>query len=288
MINDRVFFAESLLIPSSYRAIFKTIHRNLSSPNYPVICNTYKQKIEQKFHIDVPQIKDYSEYATSDFLRNVIFLKQAHNFGKLALNAIPEVKPLLLYYAENQLQAFFVYSIFHFKDNSFGHGLSISGNSYENIGVKIKEKGFFQRIVNAYTILGSSWIFSPLELTGGNGLQERDDPYSFVTTPTLRLKELIEIKNHAKPHPNGYILDQTDYLFLFLASFLARYKPDIWHEIVGGEKGDEFAYFKQSFTRFSLVWDRLIHMLFSIYHNTTPPPLSTPDYEMKQYQYQIN
>jgi len=282
MINDKIFFAESLLIPSSYRAIFKQIHGNLTSPDYTVICKSYKDRLDASLHTDVPSLRDFSEYNESDFIRNVIFLKQAYNFEKLSANAASEVKPLLLYYAENQLYAFFVYSLFYFDNFSKGHGLSIVGNTYDNIGVSIKKNGFFQRIVNTYTVLGSSWVFSPLKLNSSNSFDELDGEYSFVKEPTIPLKKLIKIKNNFKPNPDGYITDQLDYLFLFIASSLARYKPDLWHSIVAGENGDEIAYFKQSFTRFNIVWKRLLHTLFSQYHNTGEYTLHSFDIEMNE------
>lgn len=288
MITDRIFFAESLMIPSSYQTIFKKINSNLLSNNYAVFCNTFKDKLEDNFKSDAPQIKNYSEYTKADYLRNVIFLKQAYNFGNLAQTAIPEVKPLLLYYAENQLQAFFTYSLFHFEENSIGHGLSVSGKSYQNIGVKIQKNGFFQRLVNSYSILGSNWIHCPLEFNSfEKAFKKFDGEFIYSKKPTIKLKKLIEIKNISKPNPDGYILDQSDYIFLFIASSLTRYQPDLWHSIVGGEEGNEFVYFKQSFTRFWVVWDRLINVLYSIYHNSFPPPLYYDDEEMKDLKYKI-
>ena len=288
MILDRKFFAESLLIPHSYKGIFKKIHSNLTQPNYQVICNTYHEKLQNSFRNDVPAIREFSNYEDSDFLRNVIFLKQAHNFGKLATNAVIEVKPLLLYYAENQLFAFFIYSIFHFNNPSRGHGLSMSGNTYDNIGINIEKSGFFQRMINAYTILGAPWIFSPCKRTSSNGIEELDGENAFTKEPTISLKKLIEIKNNSKPNPDGYILDQIDFIFLFLASSLARYKPDIWHAIVNGEHGGEIAYFKQSFTRFESLWTRLIHTLYSIYHGNQYPPLNEMDIQIKDWNYMID
>jgi len=288
MIEDGKFFAESLLIPHSYKGIFKTIHSTLNQPNYPVICNTYHDKLENSFRNDVPVIRDFSEYESSDFLRNVIFLKQAHNFGQLASKAIIEVKPLLLYYAENQLFAFFIYSIFHFNHPSIGHGLSMNGSTYDNIGIKIKKSGFFQRIINTYTILGSSWIFSPCQRTSSNGIEVLDGDYTFTKEPTISLKKLIQIKNNSKPNPDGYVFDQLDFLFLFLASSLARYKPDMWHSIVSGEHGGEIAYFKQTFTRFESLWNRLIHTLYSLYHGIDRAPLYAFDIETKEYDYMID
>jgi len=102
------------------------------------------------------------------------------------------------------------------------------------------------------------------------------------------LKELIEIKNNAKPSLDGYILDQTDFLFLFLASSLARYKPDLWHSIVNGDKGNEIAYFKQTFSRFDKLWDRLLYTLFTMYHGNHPHALSSMDIEHPDLDFKID
>lgn len=288
MITDKKFFAESLLIPHSYTKIFKKIHSNLGQPNYPVLCNTYREKLGNSFQNDAPKIKEFSNYTPADFLRNVIFLKQAQNFGKLAKDSLPEVKPLLLYYAENQLFAFFINSIFHFDGSSKGHGLSMNGDSYENIGIEFQKSGFFQRIVNSYTILGAPWVFSPFRKTSSGGFESSDNEFSINNQPVLSLKRLIELKNHVKPDPYGYVFDQTDFLFLFLASSLARYKPDIWHSIVNGENRDEIAYFKQTFSRYEKLWDRLLDILYSMYHGELPSPLYDMDVGRTTLNYKID
>ena len=288
MITDKKFFVESLLIPHSYTSIFKKLHSGMKTPNYPVLCKTYREKVDSSFQNDVPKIREFSNYTSDDFLRNVIFLKQAQNFGKLAKEAITEVKPLLLYYAENQLFAFFIYSIFHFDGPSKGHGLSMVGDSYENIGIEFQKSGFFQRIINSYSILNASWIFSPFKITGGGTLEDTNSKFSITKKPSILLKELIELKNHAKPNPDGDILDQCDFLFLFLASSLSRYKPDLWHAIVNGEKGDEIAYFKQSFSRFEKLWDRLLNTLYSLYHGNNPYSLLQMDVERTKLEYKID
>ena len=82
MITDKKFFVESLLIPHSYKAIFKKIHLGMKTPNYPVLCKTYREKVDNSFQNDVPKIRKFTNYTGDDFLRNVIFLKQAQNFGK--------------------------------------------------------------------------------------------------------------------------------------------------------------------------------------------------------------
>lgn len=287
MITDSRFFVESMLIPHSYKAIFKKIKGGMKTPNYAVICKTYREKTENSFQNDIPKIREFTNYTNEDFLRNVIFLKQAQNFGKLAKDAIIEVKPLLLYYAENQLFAFFIHSIFHFDGPSRGHGLSMIGTDLDDIGIEFQKSGFFQRIVNSYSILNAPGIFSSLKINGQGGVDEIGTQYSITKTPTITLSELIELKDNSKPGPDGYILDQFDFLFLFLASSLARYKPDLWHLIVNGENGNQIAYFKQSFSRFEKLWDRLLHTLYSLYHGSAPYALHEMDIERKELDYNI-
>ena len=238
----------------------------MTSRNYPEICNVYKSKLENSLQNDVPSIKEFDSYNVPDFLRNTIFLKQAQNFGKLGKTSMIALKPLLLFDAENQMFSFFIGSIFHFNNSSKGYGLELVGDTYENIGVEIKKKGFFQRIINIYAILGCSSAFSPYTQTSGNKFEKLGGEFDFTKTPTITLRKLIEIKNSTKPDSQGYIFDQIDYLFLFLAASLARYQPDIWHSIVNGEFGDEIIYFKQVFNRYEKLYSRLIETLFSLYH----------------------
>ena len=58
MIEDRIFFAESLMIPSSYRTIFKKINKNISQKNYPAICNSYKEKLSESHCEDIPKVRN--------------------------------------------------------------------------------------------------------------------------------------------------------------------------------------------------------------------------------------
>lgn len=263
--DDPKFFAESLLIPHSYKNFLKKIHSNLSTGNYSDICNEYKSKLENSFQNDAPLVQEFSNYSNPDFLGNTIFLKQAQNFSKLGKTAMIALKPILLFDAENQIFAFFMNSIFHFNGPSQEYGLDLSGDTYENIGIEIKKSGFFQRVINTYAILGCTGAFSPFQRTRDNKFEKLDKELDFTKTPTISLRKLIEIKNASKPDSPGFIFDQIDFLFLFLASSLAKYKPDLWHSIVNGEFGDEIIYFKQAFNRFETLSSRLIDALFSFY-----------------------
>ena len=289
MIEDTKFFVESMLIPYSYRTIFKKINSEMNTSEHTILCSKYREKLENSFRNDVPKIEKFSNYTHDDFLRNVIFLKQAQNFRKFAKDAITEVKPLLLYYAESQFFAFFIYSIFHFDGPAKGHGLSMTGNSLKNIGIKFQESGFFQRIVNTYSLLDASWIFSPLEIKDKNEIKKCENLYQITKKPTITLDKLIELKDQCRPNYYGHDFDQLDFLFIFLASSLARYKPDLWHTIVNGDKGNQIAYFKQSFSRFEKLWDRLFDVLYSLYRGRNYiPTFYTMDEERIESQYEID
>jgi hypothetical protein len=162
------------------------------------------------------------------------------------------------------------------------------GDNYENIGLEFAKAGFFQRVVNTYTVLKHEWIFSPYKRTVNEEFEKLDLEFDFTKKPTITLQKLIELKDGSKPDPPGHIFDQFDFLFLFLASSLARYKPDMWHSIVGGEHGNEIAYFNQSFDRFDKLSARLIHVLFSIYYNADYLPLSHMDVDLDYDKYTVN
>ena len=237
----------------------------MGTSNYSDICNEYKSKLENSFQNDAPLVQEFAYYSDPDFLGNTIFLKQAQNFSKLGKTAMIALKPILLFDAENQIFAFFMNSIFHFNGPSQEYGLELSGDIYENIGIEFKKSGFFQRVINTYAILGCTGAFSPFKRTTDNKFEKLDEKFDFTKTPTISLRKLIEIKNASKPDPPGFIFDQIDFLFLFLASSLAKYKPELWHPIVNGEFGDEIIYFKQAFNRFETLSTRLIGALFSFY-----------------------
>lgn len=285
--DDPKFFSESLLIPHSYKMFLKKIHSNLTLNNFPDICNVYKSKLEGSFLKDVPSIKEFGNYSSSDFLRNTIFLKQAQNFGNLGKTAMIALKPILLFDAENQLFSFFINSIFHFNDSSKDYGMELIGDTCENIAVEIKKTGLFQRVINTYAIMGYSSHFSPYKLTRGNEFEKLEGDFDFTNTPLINLGRLIEFKNSNNSDSPGYISDQIDFLLLFIAASLARYKPDIWHSIVNGEFGDEIIYFKQTFNRFEKLSVRLTETLFSLYHGTKDSPLLGLDKDLDGSKFSI-
>lgn len=265
MIDNPKFFGESLLVPHSYKNIFKKINSNLYESNYDVICNNYKSKLDNSCSGDAPMLKEFTNYDSSNFLANTIFLKQAQNFANLGKTSIIAVKPLLLYNAEIQLFTFFINTLFHFNNSTEGHGLKFLGSNYDDIGVKVEKYGFFQRIINTYSVLGNSWIFSPYERGTNKEFKKTGEGFDFVKTPDLKIRKLIEFKNSPEPGQPEYYLDQIDFVLLFLSFSLARYKPSIWHSIVNGEFGDEIIFFKQTFNRFEKLSSRLIDTLYSIY-----------------------
>lgn len=75
----------------------------------------------------------------------------------------------------------------------------------------------------------------------------------------------------------GHQIDILDFLLISFASSFARYGPHVWHKIVLGNYGPEFAWFQHSFDRFDILKRRLIETLVKLSVGHHPTTLTEPD-----------
>jgi hypothetical protein len=125
--RDRSYFTSLLELPSGYaHAVSKLI-----DPLSHVLSKQLSIYNEAKASLDRenpgPSLNEAKQIRASKFqIQNVSSYLQASNFAALADAAIPQTKPLLLYYAENSLFAFFINSVFRYPGYSSGHGMKVN------------------------------------------------------------------------------------------------------------------------------------------------------------------
>lgn len=244
------------------RTVLKRLH---TSPNLTNI-QTYK-KLNETAQDDGLRLNTIDDINENFLTQNITFLKQSKYFAEKGKDSNDEVKPLLFYYAEQTLFAFFVYSLFHYEESSEHHGLSMvwkkNGNVLKKPNLMIKKSGFFNRILDAYCLLTDrKFKFLPF-VKSNSTIVKNDDKDSFLTHHELSLENIIKLRTE-EYQPAGLESDLLDYLMLFYSSSLARYKPVMWMEIAKGRS--ELYQFNQSFSRFDILQGRLLKEICYI-HN---------------------
>jgi len=271
---------DDLKIIHGYGKIIHGVFSNLSKTNIRTKLADYKRKkLELLDQGDVPDLIRKDQINTDAFrIANTIFLKQSEILSDTAKNSDDVVKPILYYYAEQSLFAFFLYSIFSYDEASKHHGLIVNSKSINEISVTILKHGFFQRIVDAYSVFEAGPIYSPI-IFENSGFIKNDKDYSIINKTEFTLDELIKIQQN-NDNVNGNHKDITDYLLMFVASFLARYKPAIWNEILEAKRTDYITYFRKCFDRFDVLYKRLLLTLLLASHNHSIPA-SLQDFDIQ-------
>lgn len=267
-MEDFQLFVNELLLPAGYMKTAKEIKTNLQKLHYQKIMQEYSDEKNRIMNTNEPiTLNTDADLTSQEFLiQNTTFFSQAKYFGDIAKNSTPETKPLLFYYAEISLYAFFIYSLFTYPTPSKSHGLTVDWKSnLKDTKVKILKKGFFSRIVDCYSILECETHFSILTYdTSSKKLGETKYQHSLLNEPSLTLEELIKLRESLGNDANGHYYDVIDFILIFFASSMARYKPYFWHKIIKGQEGTEFAWFTKAFDRFDLLWIRLMKTLLKL------------------------
>jgi len=268
MISDDALLTK-LKIPAGYSEIIKILKTNLVNSNHHSIVANYSTAKQAMKLFENPSIISDDRLQSDKFLiTQTMMYSQSQYFGETAKMAPIDIKPLLYHYAENSLFGFFVYSLNSYPNpNASGHGLNIKWDAdIGKIKVQIKNSGFFQRIIDCYSICKSKTQFAALEYDSTtNDFKETNLKHSFKNEPILTLDEIISLRENLGDQQDGYLYDLIDFVLLFLASSLSRYRPYLWNEISRGEKGTHYIWFQQCFERFDLLKFRLLKSIIDIY-----------------------
>jgi hypothetical protein len=284
---------ENYGVPTAYRESVKTL-----VPHIQVAKNLYirslaeatlayaEQKKRARIGRDTPatwKLEQISERISYD---QTVFLREGIRFNSIADLASDSGKPVLKYYSLTMLQSFFSGSMVRFVNMNLHHGLTMKyASSPKDIVVRIENHGKFSRIVDTYTLLGCDSRFNAFTLVGGEQVYvPSKTEFSYTRQPSLTLPQISALRRETsreyRTHTmyQGFERDLLDYILLFAASNLARYRPSIWKEILDGEKSDYIVQIRSAMDRVSVVTKRLVFAVEAAFRgDNVLDVLVTPD-----------
>ena len=177
-----------------------------------------------------------------------------------ASNTSEEIAPILHHYCFHCFTSFFIYTFFRWKQKHVkSHGVSIKLNDYiPDIEIKFAKKdGIFQRFLDTWALLGASLAFSPIiPIKDADEISFiKNDDYLLQNKDYITLNELLKFKPREFENKiietfkdkwikcqfiTGSPITQINnnlknYLILFTASNIARYRPYMWDLILDGK-----------------------------------------------------
>jgi hypothetical protein len=239
---------------------------------------TLQSQIAKTFARQEDVIKRYSEISrnsieilTTEYLeehpevtsQNVALLRNAMELWKIASQTSDMVAPVLYHYSIHCFISFFNYTFFRWTpEHVSSHGITISKWSNElleiEIAVKKSNKTLFQRFVDTGVLLGAWLAFSPhLPIMENEEVAfVSNGHFLFRASERISLKQLLAFdaetfdrsvnaempgKHLVTPFsgapysPSSYF---KDYVIVFAASSLARYRPYFWVDILEGKTAE--------------------------------------------------
>ena len=232
---------ENLKLEYTYKEIQRKIIENLLKRKRDAI-ESFKTKTA-----DYPRLIRNDDQ--EDLVRqNTILLRNSHEFWEQSQEVSEFVKPILYYYSYQQFSAFFIYTMFKWPMRSSGHGMNCSLNDNMNeITVKFCNTGFFKRLVDTLIVLGNPTAFGsciPFKSEDGFVFGENNIDLR-MPNDEVNLGEILDFKPSAfakefkLKYPNesydrGFDYRLIDYLVVYIASNIARYRPALWRTIIDG------------------------------------------------------
>jgi len=257
---------ETLTLVHFYKEAQKQII-NAFAP-YGYVVNRYSEV--SKYNVRAIGNQDAEDLKVSE--QNIVLLKNAIEFWRIALQTSPSVAPVLYHYSLHCFISFFSYTFFKWEpEHVRSHGIHISkwGDGIMDIEVRISKQGLFQRLIDTWTILGACLAFSRfLPSFKGNEIEFIPNRHSISSTSqSLSLEQLLAFNSDdferevnsdlgekrikclfLSDSNHTPTIDLRDYIIIFVASNIARYRPYIWNSILLGTTLEQ-SNFHMHFTR---------------------------------------
>lgn len=198
---------------------------------------------------------------------NISLLKNAIELFRIATDTTDAVAPILYHYSWHCFNSFLSYSFFRWvPKHADSHGIRISkwSNNIEEIEIQFTKRGgsIFQRLIDTWALLGRCVAFSPFFAIYKNDeiifIPNNhcliDDSYRLTVKKLLsldtkdfvtKIRAEIPFNKIIRPKPPRTIFLEDvivlptnfikNYLILFIASSLARYRPVLWNSVLIGE-----------------------------------------------------
>jgi hypothetical protein len=257
------FFFEPFTLTSTYKNFQKQFITAYSKYDYTV--ERYRKLTGRSIYpITTEYLEEHPEVAEE----NVALLKNAIELWRSAAQTTDAIAPILFHYSWHCFNSFFAYTFFRWEpQHSNSHGLCVQNftDNIAEIKINVLKDGLFHRLVDAWTCIGTSSAFSAyLPFFDGNNIEFTPNQlYLFQKSNCLTLSQLLNF-NPVEDYENKYwktygrekLLQNTslsnsmnaptrileNYLTLFIASSISRYRPILWSSILLGNTDDKAAF----------------------------------------------
>lgn len=222
----------NLELPSLYIPMHREGITHLTQLGFPNRIGTLHDRLQ-----DPPEAMSEEDTTNENHaLRATQLLRQARRFIEMSSRSEDEIKPILLYYGIAQVCGFFVSSMCKYG-LSGSHGIKVD----ENLNVSVLERGSFVRFLDVCSLLGVNSEFTKFQWNSAqNDFSESlsNTKYPFSRSLNTLLEDLDRIIRSNPSLNRVASFDQVSYILLFVASHLARYRPELWKKIVEGQGQD--------------------------------------------------
>ena len=262
--------------PFTLLSIYKSFQRKFIEVYAP-----YQNVIERYRDVTKSEVYPITEEYLSDKKvaeENVVLLKNAIELWRSAAQTTDQIAPLLFHYSWHCFNSFFTYTFFRWEpQHANSHGIETPSDFITDDVKRIKlsfgknknnriERGMFQRLIDTWILLGCEpafgeffpvfeqnntidflpnewWLLKDSKCLELSKLMDFD-PHEFTRRYWQTFGRDKLIKNDSFSNSMGLPTNVLkDYLILFAASSIARYRPILWSSVLSGETSDksEFA-----------------------------------------------
>jgi len=256
--NRSWFSIEPLTLIHPYMTIQKSVVSTLTP--YSSIIKRYSEKTKRPVE---PLTEEYLKENPDVAEENVALLKNSIELWRTATKISDSIAPILVHYSWHCFNSFFIYSLFRWNPtHSKSHGVRVTlSDDIGKIKIQVLKHGLFKRLIDTWTLLGTSLAFSPeLPVVVDGDMQfEPNARYILDSNNEISLNRLLEFapsKFELELHSNEgwkkvgrcpFLANSVQlpnqllqsYLTLFVASSIARYRPILWHSILYGKTRQE-------------------------------------------------
>jgi len=252
------FFFEPLTLLYPYKTFQKQVVKAYAP--YVNIVDRYSKTAKRAVQ---PITDEYLEEHPEVAEQNGALLKNAMELWRTGARTSDAVAPMLYHYSWHCFNSFFIYTFFQWEpQHTKSHGVrTVLSDNIEDTKIQIlKDGGLFQRLIDAWTLIGVSLAFSPFSpMFQSNKLNfVPNDRYLLSQSNELSLRQLLtfnptDFEKALYSDRREELLDcpflinaihlptrtLKSYLLLFVASSIARYRPILWHSILTGETREQ-------------------------------------------------
>jgi len=288
------FFYEPLTLIHSYKTLLRRIIDAYTPYRY--VIERYSEKVNRTLY---PVTEEYVKEKPKFAEQNVALLKNAMELWRTASQTSDAVAPMLYHYSWHCFNSFFVYTFFRWDpEHASSHGIQVPSKTLsediQTIEIQFRKekdqmtRGLFQRLVDTWTLLGTSSAFSFfIPIFESNELEfTQNTHYLLTSSNSLPIGKLLAFdptdyernlytdfgkKLASCPfliNPTYAPIDTLkNYLITFASSTRARYRPTLWNSVLIGEtavQSDFALHFRNALMGYTLGKGAMTGLLLQI------------------------